>query len=327
LQLANALGCRVDDLFGLPQAKGIEALLTPFSATETRHPTGAKSRRVHLARVRDHWVAHRLVYDSQAADGLLVRTDDHERRALIRPLVDLAHAERSVLVAGCAPLLGLLAQRTGFRHRDVRVTWLPANSRRALDLFEAGFVHVAGLHLVDKRTRQDNIPLLRRRFPERSIIVVNLTRWQQGLVVPSGNPLAVKGADDLLRPGLRFARREKGSGARQLAQRVLTAGGGPKVSTLPGPDAFDHVDVANLVRCGAADVGIAIEGAAIHAGLHFVPLAEERFDLIVSTDVANCPPVSGLLETLTHPSFRTELQCLPGYDGSICGHTTTLVAT
>ena len=80
------------------------------------------------------------------------------------------------------------------------------------------------------------------------------------------------------------------------------------------------------MRSGYADVGIAIESAALAEGLDFVPLAEERFDLVVAQDTASRPPVSRLIETLDDPDFRAEVEHLPGYDGSLSGEVTTVEA-
>jgi putative molybdopterin biosynthesis protein len=87
-----------------------------------------------------------------------------------------------------------------------------------------------------------------------------------------------------------------------------------------------HAEVARLIRWGAADVGVGIESAALAEGLDFVPLTEERFDLVVPAAFAEKAPVSRLLDALDDPSFRTEVSHLPGYDGSMSGQVTTVDA-
>jgi molybdate-binding protein len=155
--------------------------------------------------------------------------------------------------------------------------------------------------------------------------VANLTKWREGLVVSSGNPLGIRSGADLLRPGLRIARRDEGSGAHKLLTDILAAEG-VETPVLTGPMAAGHTDVATLVACGAADVGVAIEGVALASGLSFVPLVEERFDLVVPADLAEEPNVARLLETLADRNFRADADNLPGYDIRFCGHVTTLEA-
>jgi molybdate-binding protein len=211
----------------------------------------------------------------------------------------------------------------GARHADARATWLSGSSARALDLLEQGLVHVAGLHMAD--AREDNAAAVRRRFPNRRMLLVNLTRWRQGFVVPAGNPLAIRSGADLLRRGVRLARREEGAGAQTLVERLLRDQGVER-GYVHGPLATGHQEVAQLVRCGAADFGVAIEGAALAAGLDFVPLIEERFDLVVPADLAESTPVRRLLGMIDDPAFRDEIAELPGYDGDEAGHATTLEA-
>jgi putative molybdopterin biosynthesis protein len=175
------------------------------------------------------------------------------------------------------------------------------------------------------RPGEDNAAAVRQLFPHRRMLLVNLTRWRQGFVVPAGNPLAIRSGADLLRRGVRLVRREEGAGAQALVERLLREQGADR-AYLPGPLAGGHQEVAQLVRCGAADFGVAIEGVALAAGLDFVPLTEERFDLVVPAELADFVPVQRLLETLDDPAFRDEMAELPGYDGQEAGHATTLEA-
>jgi molybdate-binding protein len=179
---------------------------------------------------------------------------------------------------------------------------------------------VAGVHLVDAGGLQANIAAVRARFPHQDMAVVNLTRWRQGLVLAPGNPHGIQAVQDLVQPGLRLARRGEGAGATKLLRAQLP---GP----LPdGPSARGHAEVAQLVRVGAADAGVAIEAVALALGLDFLPLAEERFDLVVPTESLAHPAVARLLDALTGRAFRAEAGRMPGYDLGIIGETTPVAA-
>jgi molybdate-binding protein len=279
-----------------------------------------------LGEVAGVWVAHRLPPDATlAADGVLA-SEGVNRAAAVHPLADPHELSRNVLVAGCAPLLGALARRIGNRSTDARATWLEAGSGRSLALLRDGLVHVAGVHGGGASSAPDsNAELARPTLPGTKNLLVNLTRWRLGLVVPAGDPLRIRSGADLLRPGLRVARREAGTGAQKL-MLALAASEGVDKPLFPGPLAGGHEEVAQLVRCGAADVGVAIEAVALAAGLGFVPLVEERFDLVVPAHLAEEAPVSRLLEALDDPAFRADAAELPGYDTASCGHVTTLEA-
>lgn len=359
LRLADTFDCAVKDLFRLEPVPELEVQLPPPRPTATASPP-ASSSRVAVGRVGGRWAAHPLpAHTTGAADAIVVEagaahadSPSHRREsstapragpspvvsiatqpdetapagpARVRPVRGMQQLERNVLVAGCAPLLANLAHRVGEGSGNARATWIPASSHRALDLLAAGMVHIAGLHLSGGESSEANVHAVRRRFPGRRMLVVNLTRWRQGFVVAASNPLDIRDAADLLRPGVRVVGREPGTGADDLFARLL-AGKGSGRPDYSGPVAEGHLDVARRVHCGAADTGVAIESAALAWGLGFVPLVEERFDLVVPADIAEARPVSRFLETMDDPGFRTEAASLPGYDTSISGHASTLEA-
>lgn len=322
LRLARALRCGVEDLFSLSSSGGLSVRLAPTGGSGG---VGRSGGRVALGEIDGSWVAHRLPADaSLAADGI-VTAKVSGRTAVVQPIADVGMLRRNVLVSGCAPILGMLAQRVGSRFADARASWLPGTSRRSLDLLEDGLVHMAGVHLSGADAERDHAALIRARFPNERMLLVNLTRWREGLVVPGGNPLGLRPGAGLLRPGLRFARREEGAGAHKLLETLLAREGVDEVR-LSGPLASGHAEVAHLVRCGAADVGVAIESVALAAGLGFVPLAEERFDLVVPAALAEGTPVARLIQALEDPTFRLEMAHLPGYDLEMSGQVTTLEA-
>lgn len=319
LRMARVFGCGVEDLFSLASDPGIRARLAPAPSA---HASGS---RVALGMVDKRWVAHRLpAHGMTSADGIVTSEGDGTD-AEVTPLAGVGQLKRNVLVAGCAPLLGAVSHRVGRRFNDARVTWLRAGSGRAMKLLSAGLVHVAGLHLSTGDGEDETAAAARRALPGRRLLVVNLTRWRQGLVLPAGNPRGIGGGADLAAPDLRMVRREEGSAAHALAARVMEAEAGCGLPA-DGPVAEGHAEVARLIRWGAADVGVAIESAALAEGLDFVPLTEERFDLVVPEDFAKKTPVSRLIDALDDPAFRTEVSHLPGYDGSMSGQVTTVEA-
>jgi molybdate-binding protein len=274
--------------------------------------------------VDGRWIAHGIDDGARAGDGLLAGDPNPLGEVSVEPLVDPGALVANVLVSGCAPLLGLLTARLGRRGPGQRATWIPAGSGRSLELLERGEVHLAGLHLVEVDSPGGHAPLVRERFPDRASLIVNLTRWRQGLVVAPGNPRGIEGVADLLREDLRFVGREPGSGAERLVTRLLDELGLCAGSFLA--PATTHAEVARRVRWGAADFGVAIEAAAIAEGLDFIPLAEERFDLLVPRERAELPEVARLLELIDRRSFRSEAAQLPGYDLREAGHAATVEA-
>ncbi len=317
LLLARALGCTVDDLFRLPGGPTTHARLA------AHYQPG---ERVVAGRVDGEIVAHRWDDPAQAADGLILGSAGGED-GTVELLGPASGLENNVLVAGCAPLLGLLADRLGRRFDDARGTWLRANSSRSLTLLEDGLIHIAGIHLAGAQGDDAHIKAARRAIPGGDVAVITLARWEIGLVVAAGNPLAIRNAADVLRNGVRVVTREAGAGAQQLFDKTVAAAGGclatsPNIVAVAG----SHSEVARRVRWGLADVGIATESTAIAQGLGFVPLSEERFDLLLPQKRLDVPAVARFLDLVDGPAFQAEASRLPGYDLSTAGDAITVAA-
>ena len=112
------------------------------------------------------------------------------------------------------------------------------------------------------------------------VTVINLAIRHQGIIVPHGNPMNIQGIDDFTR--VRFINRQRGAGTRILLDWKLKQAG-LKPSDVKGYDKeeFTHMAVAVNVLTGAADCGMGIYAAAKALGLDFVPLALERYDLVI----------------------------------------------
>jgi molybdate-binding protein/DNA-binding XRE family transcriptional regulator len=334
LRLARTLGCRVEDLFSLDdQASSLTAEMVADPGSAHGFRAGRRPARVALGEVDGKWVAHLLppgapVGQAVVADGLLapgelrraLRPRSSARAVTIRPLTDGEMLRENIFVAGCDPALGILSAHCACRPPMLRLTWLNASSGAALDALANGQAHLAGSHLLDEESGEFNVPFVRRLFAERAMLVVNFARWEEGFVVRPGNPRRIRSAADLARSGIRFIHREPGAGARILLQRLLrNARIAPDDVLTCREIAHSHVAVAQAVAMGVADVGVAARAAAVALGLGFVPLAQERFDLVLPAARAEDPRIARLLDTLASRAFRRELSSLGGYDPSGSG--------
>jgi len=87
-------------------------------------------------------------------------------------------------------------------------------------------------------------------------------------------------------------------------------------------EANSHLEVARHIRDGMADVGVGVETAAYHFGLDFIPLREERYDLIMRTDFLQSHPMaSKFLDAVVSQPFRREIEALGGYNLTDIGKT------
>lgn len=183
-----------------------------------------------------------------------------------------------------------------------------------------GLADVAGCHLLDLEAGEYNLPFIRHLFPDRPMEVVTLVHREQGLLVGLGNPLHLSDVEDLARPDVRIVNRNPGSGTRLwLDRRLDDLGIEHDAVTGYDTELATHRAVATAVATGAADVGLGIRAAAVEAGLGFVPLFSERYDLVMNADKVNEPGIQRLLETLCTKSFHVEVDSYGGYDTSHTG--------
>jgi putative molybdopterin biosynthesis protein len=316
LQLARALGCRVEELFALQDASAV--LVAQLARPLSLHASDA-SPRLLLGRVSGRWVAHRLdprqrPQDlSVASDGVLVSLSGS--RARVRPLLPEHRLEENLLLAGCDPALGLVAARAERLSPGGRNLWLEATSGRSLSALGRGEVHAAGAHLFDPETGVHNLPFMRKALAGQAMVVVTVAQLEVGLAVAKGNPRRLRTAADLAKKGARIVNRDESAGARRLLDRLLQAAGLDGRS-LAGNDqiAAGHLDAARAVALGQADAAMVTCAAALALGLDFVQLASDRFDLALPKASLADRRVVRLLETLASKELRRELSSLGGYD-------------
>ena len=184
-----------------------------------------------------------------------------------------------------------------------------------------GTANVVTTHLWDSDTDTYNIPFIRRLMPGHKTLVINLVHRTEGFYVAKGNPKNIATWQDLARPDVRFANRERGSGARVLVDeqlRILHI----DHTAVNGYDHEEasHLAVASCVARGEADAGVGIEKAALQVStIDFIPLKKERYDLVIRKEDAERPQFKAMLAILQSQSFRNEIAGMGGYDLSQTG--------
>lgn len=235
------------------------------------------------------------------------------KRELIGWLKERLELGRDLLLVGSddpliTRLLGEYARKKGFQSV---VFYSAIGSEAGLRCLKEGKADGCCCHILDVESGEYNIPFLKRSFPKGEVLAVVLWYRRQGLILKKGNPLGIKSLRDLTEKGVRFVNRKPGSGTRLLVDWVLNREG-IKPEQLKGyqEEVPSHLEVALRVLLGEADVGIGIEYVAHLFDLDFLPLQEERFDLVLSERVWGTRKVKDFLDFILE-SQRTLL--LPGY--------------
>jgi putative molybdopterin biosynthesis protein len=332
LGLARALGMTVEELFG-PGEPAEPVAAVPIAGLRAGGRAGGRAEggeRVALAAVGETFVALPLSGDTathagfvpaggQVAAGDQVpvggqvaaggRTVAGSVSGLV-PVRPIGPPRPTLVVAGCDPALPLLQTPLALLDPPVGFAWWPCGSDEALALAGRGLVHAAGVHRPARGT--PDVP--------GGAQVVGFTSWREGLVVRPELAGTVRGLADVARHRLRLANREPGAEARRVLDRERER---LRIdpADLPGYDtrATGHLQVAAAIAAGLADAGVASEPAARVYALGFVPLADERFDLVLPARHLGSREIQGLLKVLASPWLLAQLGALPGYDPTACG--------
>lgn len=250
----------------------------------------------------------------------LARAQSFLLQQLILPIT--VETGRVVTVMGSHDLaLELLAKTIHEdQNRTLDLFLVPVGSLDGLVALRQGLANMAGCHLLDPDTGETNSPFIRRLFPDRSILLVTVVHRQQGLLVAPGNPLGIHSLADLRRPDVGMINRNRGSGTRIWLDRELNRLG-LATDHIRGYDreVRTHTAAAEAVLTRQANVSLGLQAAAGAAGLDFIPLYEERFDLAVPEEESSRPRFNTIIEVLTSPTFRAEVEALGGYRTSETG--------
>ncbi len=203
---------------------------------------------------------------------------------------------------------------------------LAVGSLDGLVMLRQGLADIAGCHLLDADSGEYNLPYIKHLLPDKPVVVVTLAERQQGMIVARGNPLGLKGVEDLARGPVRIVNRNPGSGTRLWLDRRLR-----QLEISPGQlNGYEkvvatHTDVAALVEQGLADAGLGIQAAAEQRHLGFIPLFQERYDLVIPSEHYSEPAMQPLLARLDASSFKKTVRSLGGYNTDCTGHEERLV--
>jgi putative molybdopterin biosynthesis protein len=82
---------------------------------------------------------------------------------------------------------------------------------------------------------------------------------------------------------------------------------------------YTHLAVAAAVSSGRADCGLGIAAAAEALDLDFIPLFDERYELVIPRAFLDSVLLAPLFTLAQDDEFRQAILALPGYDVSQMG--------
>lgn len=260
---------------------------------------------IPCTKVTGRWLFPRAELDRWLASSLLLPED-------------MPAPEPPAIVGGSHdPLLEWALRESGSG-----LATLPEGSEAGLARFARGEVVAAAIHLhaIESEAADANVAALRAKSDLRDAVLIGFLRREQGFLVAPGNPMKLNSIEDVAKRKARLAVRPPGAGA-QLLLLALAHRAGIKLDALPvvSPPCPTGPDVAQAIRAGRADCGIATRSVANAAGLGFTPLLWERFDLVVRGRDYFRPPFQAFARFTRTPALAARAQELGGYDVSGAG--------
>ncbi|MCV6591685.1 MAG: helix-turn-helix transcriptional regulator [Silicimonas sp.] len=250
----------------------------------------------------------RKIYDLAASGDVPV---SRATGKLLFPAADLrawiagqgGAARADVLLGSHDPLL-----EWALRQSECGMASLLDGSGDGLARFAAGEGIAAGLHLHEDGGW--NLQAARAQGDEA--VLIAWAKRRRGIVMGRDDEDVITSLGDLR--GRRFADRQAGSGTAGLLRHMLEEAGVPMGEIDFTAPARSEQDAVLAVAEGAAEATFGLEALARRHGLSFLPVVEERFDLLIDRRAYFRAPIQRLLGFCRTPAFLERAGALGGYD-------------
>ncbi len=262
-------------------------------------------RAVPCSKVTGRWLFSRAALDRWVSAGLIAPAG-------------LAQVSAPPIVGGSHdPLL-----EWALRESNSGLASLPEGSEQGLRRLTQGEVVIAAIHLhrLDGDDEAANPDAVADAPGLHDAVVLSFARREQGILVAPGNPLGLNDMASIATSRARMAQRPAGAGAQLLLLALLARTGIALDALKLAKPAFPTgPDIAQAIRAGRIDCGIATRSVAKSAGLDFVPLAWERFDLVMRQRDYFMKGPQALFGFMRCAGFPERAAELGGYDVSDAG--------
>ena len=221
-----------------------------------------------------------------------------------------------IIISGQDVILDVLAEKITEKTSDVRVLRSNVGSYASLyDLYNDK-ISISSAHLWDGDTNEYNTSFVRAMVPGIPCVVINLAYRNVGFYVAKGNPYKINTWKDLTKHNISMINREKGSGIRILLDEKIRLNNidSEKINGY-NIEKQSHAAVARSIARCEGDVGLGNEKVASQLSeIDFIPLQEERYDLVIKVSDLKYPIYKMIIDTIQSEEFKKEIEVLGGYN-------------
>ena len=310
-----------NSLSGLTSRKTVKAVLSKRIVSSLKH---REYVRVKVGKVGDKFVCAPLARGAGAAmslvraDGFCVIPQESEgfeagETVDVELYNDIARIENTLVSIGSHDMiLDVMNDMMAERFPGMNLSGTHVGSMAGLMALLRGETVIAPTHLLDEETGEYNISYIEKIFPGEKMALIKGVDRIQGIMVKKGNPLGIKGVEDLTR--VRYVNRQRGAGTRVLLDyKLKQAGITPDMIDGYDKEAATHMAVAALVASDEIDAGMGIKSAADAMGLDFVEVGTEEYDFAIRQENLELPQVRAFRQILESKEFHEKLEKMGGY--------------
>lgn len=174
-----------------------------------------------------------------------------------------------------------------------------------------------GLHIRDDGGTGWNVVAVERVCAQEPVVLMEWAKRQRGLIIGPDVERTVADLSDL--PGLRLVPRQASAGAQKLLVDLMESSQASASDLTLTEPARTELDAALALLEGKADVAFGLASVAATHRLRFVPILEERFDLLVDRRAWFEPAMQRFWQFCADRAFRARAGELSGYDVSAQG--------
>lgn len=224
--------------------------------------------------------------------------------------------KNDIIISGQDIILDILAETIKEKVSNIRVLRSNIGSYEGLYNLYNDKISISSSHLWDGDTNEYNTGYVRKMLPGVPCLLINLAYRTVGFYVAKGNPYKINNWKDLCQNNISFINREKGSGIRILLDEKLRVNNINR-DLINGYENIrqSHFAVARSIARGEGDVGIGNEKAANQVNnIDFVPVQEERYDLVIREADLKNPIYKLIINTIQSQEFKKDIESLGGYN-------------
>lgn len=286
--------------------------------------------RVKVGRVEDKYVASPLNRGAASqmsmvrADGLLIIPQNSEgvesgETVKIKLIKDRKSIDNTLVSIGSHDvLMDIVADLMANKYENFTLSSTHVGSMGGLMALKRGETIIAPTHLLDENDGTYNINILKEIFGKGKVSLIKGFDRIQGIMVKKGNPLGIKGIEDL--PKYKFVNRQRGAGTRVLLDyKLKKLGIDPKSIDGYDKEVSTHMAVAASVESPYVDCGLGVKSAADSMGLDFIDVGIEEYDFAILTKNLEDKKVKAFIDIIKSDNLHKKLDKLGGYGYSRLG--------